>query len=141
MSTSFFVGLNIGTEANIILKKLIPISIWFVPFYLFTTNALFVPFLSNILRKTCSYTFGLVGILFALNNFSLVIFNNAFLVDTLGYNTLLILYLLFGLTIFVYLIQKDDQNVTEIIFTGLKLFLFVLFLVFVHFLFFAITWA
>ena len=140
ISTSLFVGLNVGTEANFILKELIPISIWFIPIYLFSTNALFVPFLSNVLRKTFCYNLGLVSILFALNNFSLVIFKNAFLVDTIGYNNLLILYFLFGLTIFVYLLKKDKLNKKEIIFTGLKLFLFILFLGFIQFLFLAITW-
>ena len=140
ISTSLFVVLNVGSEANLILKELIPISIFFIPIYLFSTGALFIPFLSNVLRKSFSYTFGLISILFALNNFSLVIFRNAFLVDTFGYNNLLILYFLFGLTIFVYFVIKDNLNKREILFTALKLFLFVLFIGFIHLLFLAITW-
>lgn len=140
ISTFLFVELNTGPEANVILKELIPISIWFVPVYLFSTNALFVPFLSNILRKTLSYNFGLVGILFALNNFSLLIFHNAFLVYTFGFNTLFILYLLFGLPIFIYLLKQENLNIKEMIFTVLKLIIFLVFIDLVHLLFLAITW-
>lgn len=107
ISTSIFVGLNVGTEANFILKDLISISIWFIPVYLFSTNAFFVPFLSDILRKTFSITLGLLSILLGFNNFSLIIFDYAVLVDTIGFNLMLTLCVLFGLTIFVYFIKKE----------------------------------
>ena len=140
ISTMLFVVLKAGTESHIILKELIPISIWFIPIYLFSTNAFFIPFLSDILRKALSYTFGLMGLLLALNNFSLVIFRNAFLVDTIGYNPLLIMHVLFGLTLFVYLMKKEKLNNKEIISTCLKLIQFLIFIGIIHSLFVVITW-
>jgi hypothetical protein len=110
ISTSLFVGLNVGTEANFILKDLISISIWFIPVYLLSTNAVFVPFLSDVLRKTFSYTFGLVSIFLGLNNFSLLMFNYAVLIDTIGFNAMVILFVLFGLTIFVYFVKKEKMK-------------------------------
>jgi hypothetical protein len=110
ISTSLFVGLNVGTEANVILRELISISIWFIPVYLLSTNAVFVPFLSDVLRKTFSYTFGLVSIFLGLNNFSLLMFNYAVLIDTIGFNAMVILFVLFGLTIFVYFVKKEKMK-------------------------------
>ena len=128
ISTMLFVVLKAGTESHIILKEL------------FSTNALFIPFLSDILRKALSYTFGLMGLLLALNNFSLVIFRNAFLVDTIGYNPLLIIHVLFGLTLFVYLMKKEKLNNKEIISTCLKLIQFLLCIGLIHSLFVVIIW-
>ena len=68
ISTILFVILDAGTEANPILRELIKISIWFIPIYLFSTNALFVPFLADTLRKTLSYTFAVVSTLLGANN-------------------------------------------------------------------------
>jgi hypothetical protein len=133
------VGLNVGTEANVILRELISISIWFIPIYLLSTEAVFVPFLSDILRKTFSYTFGFVSILLALNNFSLVIFNYAFLVNTVGFNTIVILFVLFGLTIFVYFVKKEKMNKKRMLSTCLNLFLFCVFLALIHSLFIVIS--
>ena len=110
ISTSVFVGLNIGTEANPILQDLISISVWFIPAYLVTTNAVFVPFFSSVLRKTLCYTFGAISLLLGLNNLSLVIFNYTFLVDELGFNTVVILFVLLGLTIFVYFFKKGKNG-------------------------------
>jgi len=83
VSTLLFVALNAGREAHPILGELISVSIWFIPVYLFTTNAFFVPFLSGVLRRTLSYAIGLSGVLFSMNNFSLMLFRNAFLVDNI----------------------------------------------------------
>lgn len=141
ISTSLFVGLNAGTEANPILRELISITIWFIPIYLFLTNAVFVPFLSDVLRKTFSYTFGVFSILLGLNNFSLLKFNYAFLIDTIGFNIMLILFVLFGLTIFVYFLKKEKMNKKEVMSTCLKLLRFVLFLGLIHSLFIIITWS
>jgi hypothetical protein len=132
--------LNAGTEANFILKDLISISIWFIPIYLLSTNALFIPFLSEVLRKTFSYTFGFVSISLALNNFSLLVFNNAVLVDTIGFNAIVILFVLFGLAMFVYLVKKEKMNRTEVLSTCLNLFLFATFLVLLQSLFIFISW-
>ena len=140
LSTFLFVALNAGREAHPILGELISISIWFIPVYLFITNAVFVPFLPDVLRKTFSYPIGLSSIFLALNNFSLVLFENAFLVDTIGYYPLLVLFFLFGLTIFVYLVQKEKLDKKEIISTCLKLFMFLLFLGLIHALFVVVTW-
>ena len=140
ISTSIFVGLNVGTEANFILKDLISISIWFIPVYLFSTNAFFVPFLSDILRKTLSITLGLLSILLGFNNFSLIIFDYAVLIDTIGFNLLLTLCVLFGLTIFVYLIKKEKMDKKDTLITSVNLFLFCLFLALIHFLFISISW-
>ena len=140
VSTSLFVALNVGTEANPILGELISISVWFIPFYLLSTNAIFVPFLSDVLRKTFSYTFGFVSILLAINNFSLVVYSYAFLVDTIGFNALVGLFVLFGLTLFVYFVKKMSMNKKEVITTFSKLLLFMVFIGFIHFFFAVIPW-
>jgi hypothetical protein len=134
------VALDAGTEAHIILKELIPISVWFIPVYLFTTNAAFVPFLPDVLRKTLSYTIGLSSLLFALNNFSLVLFGNAFLVDTIGYTPVVIIFVLLGLTLFVFLMKKEKLSQKQVVSTCLKLLQFLLFLGVIHSLFVVITW-
>ena len=140
ISTSLFVGLNVGTEANFILKELIPISIWFIPIYLLLTNAIFVPFLSDILRKTFCFALGSLSILLGINNFSLIIFDYAVLIDTVGFNVIVASCILFGLTIFVYLARKEKMNKKETVTTSLKLFLFCIFLALVHSVFIAISW-
>jgi uncharacterized membrane protein len=134
------VALDAGTEAHIILKELIPISVWFIPVYLFTTNAAFVPFLPDVLRKTLSYTIGLSSLLFAMNNFSLVLFGNAFLVDTIGYTPVVIIFVLLGLTLFVFLMKKEKLSQKQVVSTCLKLLQFLLFLGVIHSLFVVITW-
>ncbi len=128
ISTFLFVILNVGTESNFILKELISLSIWFIPIYLFTSIAVFVPFLSTVLRKTFSYTFGIVNVLLGLNNLSLFIFNYAFVIDSLGFDTMVILFVLVGLTIFLYFVKKQNMNRAKALSTLLKMFLFVLFL-------------
>jgi hypothetical protein len=120
--------LNVGTESNVILKELISISIWFIPVYLFSSIAVFVPFLSEVLRKTFAYSFALVSLLLSLNNFSLLMFNFAFLIDTFGFNNVVILFVLVGLTIFVSFVKKQKCNRTEALQMLLKLLVFVLFL-------------
>jgi hypothetical protein len=45
------VAFNAGKEAHPILEELIPISIWFIPIYLFITNAFFIPFLPVFSEK------------------------------------------------------------------------------------------
>jgi len=140
ISTILFVRLNAGTEANTILRELIKISIWFIPIYLFSTNALFVPFLPDILRKTLSYTFGFVSTLLGANNLSLIFFNNAFLIDTIGFNTTIALFILFGSAIFVYFVKKKKINKKQTITTFSKLLLFLLFLGLINILSLAITW-
>ena len=140
ISTSLFVTLNIGTEANFILRDLISISIWFIPIYLLSTNALFIPFLSEVLRKTFSYSFGFVSAMLALNNFSLLAFNYAVLVDTIGFNAMLMLSVLFGITIFVYFVKMEKMNKKETLSTCLTLFLFGVFLVLIKSLFIVISW-
>jgi len=140
ISTFLFVHYHVGSEVNQVLKDLISISIWFIPVYLAMTNAVFVPFLSTILRKTFSYTFGLISFLLSLNNFSLLIFNNAVLIDTIGFNTLVFLFILFGLTLFAYYVKKQNLNKKETLRMTLNLSLFVLFLGVIHLLFIAITW-
>jgi len=138
ISTTLFVVLRVGTEANFILRELIPISIWFIPIYLLSSNAVFVPFLSKVLRKTLGYTFGFGNGLLGLNNFSLVLFKNAFLVDTIGLYNLIILFVVFGFTIFVYFVKKEKLDKKETISTCLKLFLYLLFLGLIQFLYMVI---
>jgi len=138
ISTTLFVVLRVGTEANFILRELIPISIWFIPIYLLSSNAVFVPFLSKVLRNTLGYTFGFVNGLLGLNNFSLVLFKNAFLVDTIGLYNLIILFVVFGFTIFVYFVKKEKLDKKETISTCLKLFLYLLFLGLIQFLYMVI---
>ena len=140
ISTSLFVAFNVGTEANPILRELIKISIWFIPIYLFSTNALFVPFLADTLRKTLSYTFALASTLLGANNLSLIFFNNAFLIDTIGFNTTIALFILFGSAMFVYLVKKKKMNKKQTITTFSKLLLFLLFLGLINTLSLAITW-
>ena len=142
ISTSLFVVLNTGTEANFILKDLISISIWFIPVYLlFSTNSVFVPFLSDVLRKTFGYTFGLMSILFGLNNFSLLLFNYAFLLETIDYNTTLILYFLLGLPLFVYFVKNKKMNKKQIMTSSLKLVIFILSIALSNFIFIIINWV
>jgi hypothetical protein len=100
---------------------------------------LFIPFLSDILRKTLSYTIGLSGILFSMNNFSLVLFKNAFLVDTIGYAPKIIIFVLFGFFLFFYFIKLDKLNNTDIINIFLELFYYVSFIGLIHSLFMFIT--
>jgi hypothetical protein len=140
ISTSFFVGLNVGTEPNFILEDLISISFWFIPIYLLSTNAIFIPFLSSVLRKTLCFSLGLLSLLLGVNNFSLVLFDYAVLIDTIGFNLLVILCVLLGLTIFFHFLKKEKINKKEMITTSLKLFLFCLFLALIHFLFITISW-
>ena len=140
VSTSLFVVLDAGREANIVLGNLISISVWFIPVYLLTSNAIFVPFLSDVLRKSLSYTFGVVHGLLALNNFSLVLYNNAFVVDTLGYNTVLVLHFLIGISMFVYFVREENLNRKEVWSAVLKLVQYLLFLGLIQALFFALPW-
>jgi hypothetical protein len=134
------VALNAGIEAHPILGELIKISIWFLPIYLFITNAFFIPFLSEILRKTLSYTIGLSGVLFSMNNFSLVLFSNAFLVDTIGYTPLIISFVLLGFLLFFYFIKLENLNNRDIVNLFLELFYYVIFIGLINSLFMAITW-
>jgi hypothetical protein len=138
VSTSLFVVLDAGREANVVLGNLISISIWFIPVYLLSSNAIFVPLLSEVLRKTLSYTFGVVHCLLALNNFSLILYNNAFVVDTLGFNTVLVLHFLFGLSMFVYFVREEKLNQKEIKSTVFKLVLYLLFLGLIQAIYFAL---
>lgn len=140
VSTFLFVAMNAGREVHPILGELIAISIWFIPFYLFITNAFFVPFLPDVLRKTLSYTIGLSGVLFAMNNFSLVLFRNAFLVDTIGYTPMIIIFVLLGLILFFYFIKLDKLNNEDIAAMFLKLFFYILFIGLINSLFVVITW-
>lgn len=140
VSTSVFVGLKIGTEANPILRDLISISVWFIPVYLLTTNAVFVPFLSSILRKTLCYTFGAISLLLGLNNSSLVLFDYAFLVDVLGFNAVITFFVLFGLIVFVYFIKKERLDKKRTISICLRLLCFIAFIGLIHLLFVIVTW-
>ena len=139
ISTTLFVVLGAGFEVNLILGKLIDISIWFIPIYLFATDALFIPFLSGILRKSFSYALAFLSIAFAINNFSLILFDFALVIDTIGYNASVIITVLIGLSIFAYLIIKERLNKREILFTCLKLVLFSIFIGLVHLGFFGIS--
>ena len=138
VSTSLFVVLDAGREANVVLGNLISISVWFIPVYLLTSNAIFVPLLSDVLRKSLSYSFGVVHGLLALNNFSLILYNNAFVVDTLGYNTVIVLHFLFGISMFVYFVREKKLNQKEIKSTVLKLVLYLLFLGLIQAVYFAL---
>ena len=135
ISTSLFVGLNLGREANIILRDLVSVSIWFIPVYLLTSNAVFVPFLPGLLRKTLSYTFGLYNGLLGLNNFSLILFKNAFLVGTIGFDNLNILFIVFGLSLFAYLMKEEKMNRKEVLASCLKLVLYLIFLVLIQYIY------
>jgi len=139
VSTFLFVVLNAGREAHPILGELISVSIWFIPVYLFTTNAFFVPFLSDVLRKTLSYSIGLSGVLFSLNNFSLVLFSNAFLVDNIGYAPMILIFVLFGFILFFYYVKIEKFNKADIKNAFLQLFFYVIFIGLVNVLFFVIT--
>lgn len=140
ISTTLFVGLDAGVEKNPILARLIDISIWFIPVYLLATDALFIPFLSGILRKTFSYAFALISVVLAVNNFSLILSGSAFLIDTVGFNGIVIFLILFGLVTFAYFLKQANLDRKEVLFSCLKFILFILFVLFVHSLFFAITW-
>ncbi len=139
VSTTLFVALNAGTEANFILRELIHVSILFIPVYLYSSNPIYVPFLPRVLRKTLGYTFGVVHSLLALNNFSLVLFGNAFLVDTIGFTTLNVLFFVFGLALFAYYVRAEKLGRKETGSTSVKLFFYLLFLVLIQALYIAIT--
>ena len=139
ISTFIFVTLDAGREMHPILGKLISTSIWFIPIYLFITNALFIPFLSRILRKTLSYTIGLSGFLFSLNNFSLVIFRNAFLVDKIGYTPIIITFLLLGFILFLYNLKLNKLTSESIKETLFELFYFIIVISLLNSLFLTIT--
>jgi hypothetical protein len=112
----------------------------FIPIYLLATDAIFIPFLSNVLRNTFSYTFTFLSIVLAVNNFSLIIFDSAFIIDTIVFNAIAILITLFCFAILAYFIVKKKLNIKETVLTCLKLFLFVLFVGLIHLGFLAITW-
>lgn len=140
VSTMLFVALGVGREANIILGTLISVSIWFIPVYLLTSNTVYVPLLPGILRKTLGYTFSLVHTLLALNNFSLIFFNNAFLVDTIGFNNLNRMFVFLGLSYFVYLLRDQKLGRKEAFSMTFKLGLYLVFLVCVQVLYAFIPW-
>jgi len=140
ISTTLFIGLGAGVEKNPVLGKLIDMSIWFVPVYLFATDAIFIPFLSDILRKAFSFTFTLISIILAVNNFSLILFDSAFLIDTIGFNGIVIVLVLSGIAVFVYLLKQAKLSKKECLLTCVKFILFILFIVSIHFMFWVITW-
>lgn len=140
ISTTLFIGLDAGVETNPVLARLVDISIWFVPVYLFTADAVFVPFLSTTLRKTFSYAFALVSIVLAVNNFSLILFDSAFLIDAAGFGGAVLFLVLSGLALFFYFLKKANLNKKEALFTCMKFILFILFVVLIHFVFWAATW-
>jgi hypothetical protein len=135
VSTTLFVSLDSGSEKNPILSKLIDRSIWFIPVYLFVAYAIFVPFLSDILRKTFSYTFAFVSIILGVNNSSLMIFDSAFLIDSIGFYGMVILFTLFGFAIFAFFLIRGKLNRKEIVITCSKFSLFLLFLGLIHLVF------
>lgn len=135
ISTMLFVSLTTGVEKNPILSKLIDASIWFIPIYLFMTDALFIPFLSKILRRTFCYSLSLVSIVLAVNNFSLIIFDSAFLIDFFGFNTIVAAAVLFGFAVFAFFLKRERLNNREVILMGLKLVAFILFLGSIHLMF------
>ena len=140
VSTTLFVSLNAGSEENPILSSLIEISMWFIPVYLYAAYAIFIPFLSHILRRTFSYTFAFVSVFLAVNNFSLILFDSAFLIDSIGFYGMVILFASFGFAIFAWLLIKARLNGKEILFTCLKFVLFLLFLGLINLIFIVITW-
>jgi hypothetical protein len=135
VSTFLFVVLDVGREMHPILGELITISVWFIPCYLFITNAFFVPFLSDIPRNTLSYTMGLSGFLFSSNNFSLVLFDSAFIVDKIGYTQVIIIFALFGFILFFYFIKMDQIGSKDIVNNLLELFNYVIFIGLINLLF------
>lgn len=139
ISTTLFLSLGVGAEANATLRKLTKISIWFVPVYLLAIEAIFVPFLSHILRRTFCYTFALLSIVLAVNNFSLIIFDSAFIVNWLGFDGVIAVFTVFGLTLFAYLLSRAKLPKNETLMTCLKFVLFLLFLGLVHLGFVGIT--
>ena len=139
ISTFLFVNLNAGVEQNHILATLIDISIWFIPVYLLATDAIFIPFLSSIIRRAFSYAFALISIVLAVNNFSLVILDSAFLIDTIGFNGIVIFLVLSGFGIFAYFLTKEKLDRKEIQHQILKFFLFILFIIMVHLVFLGIA--
>ena len=140
VSTYLFIALNAGIEAHPILKELISISVWFIPFYLYITNAIFIPFLPDVLRKTLSYTVGLLSVLFALNNFSLILFKNAFIVDTIGYTLIIIIFIILGFFFLFYFIKKNKLKTQDIMQVFLKLFLYIILIGLINLIFLAIIW-
>jgi FtsH-binding integral membrane protein len=74
----------------------------------------FIPFLPSVLRKSLSYTLGLSSFLFALNNFSLIFFRNAFLVDKIGYTPTIFVFILCFFILLVYYIWKEKRKKQEI---------------------------
>ena len=139
ISTMLFISLTNGVEKNPILSNLIDISIWFIPVYLLTTDAVFIPFLSGVLRKSFSYTFALTSIILAVNNTSLILFDNAFIIDTIGFNAIVILVVLFSLAFFAFLLARERPNKKETLLTCLKFAEFILFIGLIHLVFFIIT--
>lgn len=140
VSTMLFVALGAGREANVILGELIKVSIWFIQVYLLTSNPIYVPFLPEMLRKTIGYTFGLVHTSLALNNFSLVLFQNAFLVDTIGFNNLNLLFVVFGFSLFGFLLWKEKMSRKVSVSMLMKLVTYLVFLVSIQALYWFIPW-
>ena len=139
ISTTLFAGLGAGVEKNPILSRLVEVSIWFIPVYLLATDAIFIPFLSSILRKTFSIAFTLISIFLAVNNFLLIVFGTAFLIDTIGFNAIVLLLILLGLATFAYFITKEKLGKKEILITCIKFILFILFIASIHLLFWVVT--
>ena len=139
ISTTMFLSLDAGVEANATLNQLIGISIWLVPVYLFMLEAVFVPFLSRLLRHTFSYTFATLSVALAVNNFSLILFGNAFIIDNIGFNGFLISVVAFGLALFGFLLFRAGLSKRDILYTGLKFLLYLLFIGAIHLAFVGVT--
>lgn len=139
ISTTFFIALDVGYEANDILRDLIRISMWFIPLYLYITDGFFIPFISDeLLRKTLSYTFSLLSLVLAINNFSLILFSSAFLIDWLGFYGSVILFVVFGVSLFIFLLIKEKRDTKETLITCLKLLLYLVFFGLLNLLFMVI---
>lgn len=139
ISTIIFLGLDAGKETNATLGKLIDISIWFVPIYLLTIEVIFVPFLSRLLRHTFCYTFAFLSMVLAVNNFSLIIFGSAVIINLMGFMGVVMMATLFGLTLFGYLLAKEKLPKNKALLVCLQFVLFLLFLGLIHLGFVGIT--
>ena len=119
ITTILFVVLDLGFEKNELLARLIDVSIVFVPIYLLI-HILIAPFFGVILRKSFAYYFGIRGLLYGLNNLSLIFWNNAFIMDNLGILLSEIIFALIGLSLFAYFSYKHYFGKRELVISAFK---------------------
>lgn len=138
ISTFITIKFNFGVETNPILNKLIGISLLSIPIYLMA-RVPFIPLLSEVLRKSFSFYFGVGGFLIGINNLSLILYDNPFIMSKMGIWEYEISMTIIGLIGFIYFVYKNNLKKNQIISSVFKGFLFILFLLAIEGIFYLVS--